>query len=196
MPLPIDFHSNRSTRRRNNVRGQRQSVRHLLSVFLGAVLAAGVMAAPVAGAESGLVALRDATAPFHSLAAAETAGYSVQVYDLAGITCITDPNGTGTMGIHFLNPALLGTVDPAKPQLVIYVPRDDGSLQLVAVEFLAIAADWDATHTSPPELFGQQFRLTTAPNRYGLPDFYELHVWAWQPNPLGMFNEWNPRVSC
>jgi hypothetical protein len=168
----------------------------LLPILMGATLAAGVLAAPVAARESGLAALRNATAPFHSLAAARAAGYVVQVYDQAGITCIADPNGSGTMGIHFLDPDLLGTVDPTKPQLVIYVPRPDGSLKLVAVEFLVIAADWDATHSSPPELFGQPYRLTTAPNRYGLPDFYELHVWAWQPNPLGMFNEWNPRVSC
>lgn len=173
-----------------------QHVRRLPPIFLGALLAVSVIATPVAASESGLAALRDATAPFHDIATAEAAGYSVQVYDLAGITCIADPNGSGTMGIHFLNPALLGTVDPAKPQLVIYVPRPDGSLKLVAVEFLAIAADWDATHASPPELFGQQFRLTTSPNRYGLPDFYELHVWVWHPNPLGMFNEWNPSVSC
>lgn len=171
-------------------------VRRLLPILLGSALAASVIATPVAAGESGLAVLRDATAPFHAVAAAAAAGYSVQVYDTAGITCIADPNGTGTMGIHFLNPALLGTLDPSRPQLVIYVPRNDGSLRLVAVEFLAIAADWDAAHASPPELFGQQFRLTTAPNRYGLPDFYELHVWAWQPNPLGTFNEWNPSVSC
>jgi hypothetical protein len=35
-----------------------------------------------------------------------------------------------------------------------------------------------------------------APNRYGLPAFYELHVWAWKTNPSGMFADWNPRVSC
>jgi hypothetical protein len=23
----------------------------------------------------------------------------------------------------------------------------------------------------------------------GLPDFYELRAWLWQPNPLGMFDE-------
>ncbi len=167
-----------------------------LPILLGAALAAGVLAAPVAASESGISALRQATAPFHSLDAAKAAGYTTQVYDLAGITCIADPNGTGTMGIHFLNAKLLGSVDPTQPQLVIYVPRADGSLKLVAVEFLVIAASWEATHTSPPRLFGQNYRLTKAPNRYGLPDFYELHVWAWQPNPLGMFNEWNPRVHC
>jgi hypothetical protein len=171
-------------------------IRRPLAILFGAALVASVMVTPVAAGESGIAALRNATAPFHSLAAAKAAGYTVQVYDLAGITCIADPIGTGTMGIHFLNPATLGTVDPTKPQLVIYVPRKDGSLKLVAVEFLVIAADWDATHSSPPELFGESYHRTNAPNRYGLPDFYELHVWAWQPNPSGMFYEWNPRVSC
>ena len=178
------------------MRSRLPHVRRPLIILIGAALAAGVVATPVEAGESGLAALRSATAPFHSIAAARAAGYTVQVYDLAGITCIADPNGSGAMGIHFLDPAVLGTVDPTKPQLVIYVPRKDGSLKLVAVEFLVIAADWDATHASPPELFGQSYRLTTAPNRYGLPAFYELHVWAWQPNPLGMFNEWNPRVTC
>ncbi len=35
-----------------------------------------------------------------------------------------------------------------------------------------------------------------APNRYGLNPFYELHVWAWKPNPKGAFADMNPTVSC
>jgi hypothetical protein len=35
-----------------------------------------------------------------------------------------------------------------------------------------------------------------APNRYGLPPFYELHVWARRNNLHGMFVDWNPAVSC
>ena len=35
-----------------------------------------------------------------------------------------------------------------------------------------------------------------AGNRYGLPPFYELHAWAWKHNPRGLFDDWNPRVSC
>ena len=34
------------------------------------------------------------------------------------------------------------------------------------------------------------------PNRYGLPPFYELHAWIWKHNPRGMFDDWNPLVSC
>ena len=25
---------------------------------------------------------------------------------------------------------------------------------------------------------------------------HALHVWAWEPNPHGMFVDWNPKVSC
>ena len=44
--------------------------------------------------------------------------------------------------------------------------------------------------------FGRQFELVKAGNRYGLPAFYELHAWIWEHNPRGMFEDWNPRVSC
>ena len=35
-----------------------------------------------------------------------------------------------------------------------------------------------------------------AGNRYGLPGVYELHAWLWQHNPAGMFEDFNPRVTC
>ena len=54
-------------------------------------------------------------------------------------------------------------------------------------------AAWDATHARPPSLFGRNFALVGAGNRYGLPPFYQLHVWLWRPNPSGMFNDWNPK---
>jgi hypothetical protein len=43
---------------------------------------------------------------------------------------------------------------------------------------------------------GQLFHLFEAPNRFGLPPFYTLHVWAWKDNPNGAFVNWHPRVSC
>jgi hypothetical protein len=35
-----------------------------------------------------------------------------------------------------------------------------------------------------------------APNRYGVPSFYQIHVWLWKSNPAGIFSDWNERVSC
>jgi hypothetical protein len=55
---------------------------------------------------------------------------------------------------------------------------------------------WDATHSSPPALFGQEFMVTPSPNRFGIPAFYALHAWIWKENPSGLFSPWNPRVSC
>ena len=43
---------------------------------------------------------------------------------------------------------------------------------------------------------GQLFHLFESPNRFGLPAFYTLHVWAWKDNPNGTFVNWNPDVSC
>jgi hypothetical protein len=59
-----------------------------------------------------------------------------------------------------------------------------------------IADGWNAHHQTPPVLMGQLFNYVGAPNRYGLPAFYELHVWAWKSNADGVFADWNPRVSC
>lgn len=173
---------------------------HLLPALLAGALAASMLAPVAAAGQPGLAALRNATAPFHDIDAAVAAGYSVEVADLAGITCIADPNGAGTMGIHYLNPALLDdSVNATTPELLIYAPAANGGLKLIAVEYLVLKAAWEEANgpgASPPELFGEHFHLIPAGNRYGLPDFYELHAWVWKPNPSGMFFEWNPQVSC
>ena len=59
-----------------------------------------------------------------------------------------------------------------------------------------LAEAWHAGHTAPPVLGGQLFTYTGSPNRYGIPAFYALHVWARKANPLGPFADWNPTVSC
>jgi len=30
----------------------------------------------------------------------------------------------------------------------------------------------------------------------GMPVHYDLHVWLWQDNPMGMFALFNPTVTC
>jgi hypothetical protein len=144
----------------------------------------------------GLDRVRAATDRYHTLSAAEADGYAL-LKDAAGIACIDQP-GTGTMGVHYVNGTLVesGVIDAEHPQLVVYEPRADGSLRLVAVEYVAFQAEWDAAHDAPPSLFGQEFMLTPAGNRYGLPAFYALHAWVWQVNPGGMFAMYNPNVSC
>jgi hypothetical protein len=43
---------------------------------------------------------------------------------------------------------------------------------------------------------GQLLHLFESPNRFGLPNFYTLHVWAWKENPTGTFANWHANVSC
>jgi hypothetical protein len=110
--------------------------------------------------------------------------------------CVSGPDH-GAMGIHYVNGKLVGDgeVDATKPEALIYEPWQ-GGLQLVGVEFIVDAATWMKNHKEPPSLQGQAFQLVNSPNRYGLPAFFELHVWAWRDNPAGAFVDWNNQVSC
>jgi hypothetical protein len=139
---------------------------------------------------------REATAAFHDLDAAKQAGYGALV-DAKGIACIDNP-GVGAMGVHFVNGARAGdtTLDVTKPELLVYEPTRHGGLRLVALEYIVDQASWDKTHTSPPRLYGHEFHLTPAGNRYGVPAFYEIHAWVWKHNPRGLHDDWNPDVSC
>ena len=71
-----------------------------------------------------------------------------------------------------------------------------------------IKSDWEASQVGPPSLgvgvretpappmlFGQEFNLTDAPNRYSLPPFLPARV-DLDDNPAGTFAMWNPRVHC
>jgi hypothetical protein len=80
----------------------------------------------------------------------------------------------------------------------IYEPLSGGAMRLVGVEFVVLASDWEHRHPKggTPSLEGNLLNFVGAPNRYGLPPFYELHVWAWENNPKGSFADWNTRVSC
>jgi hypothetical protein len=83
-----------------------------------------------------------------------------------------------------------------RPEALVYAPGRHGTLSLAAVEYVVVKKAWLATHKHRPQLFGHHFNLTPAPNRFGLPAFYSLHVWAWKHNPHGTFQMWNPKVTC
>lgn len=115
--------------------------------------------------------------------------------------CVSGPDH-GAMGIHYVNGGLLngetllgnGQLDATMPQALIYEPQANGNLQLVGVEFIILASALPPN--SAPEVDGHLMSFVDSPNRYGLPPFYELHVWAWRVNPKGPFADWNYNVSC
>jgi hypothetical protein len=178
--------------------------RHLRRGLTG--LAAATMVLTVATtpagatkAEDHLNKLRYVTAPYFDIGEAEEDGYGM-LRDAAGIACIeSDEPGAGAMGIHYVNGALVE--DPRvrllHPELLIYEQQEDGDMELIALEYVVLKSAWRAEHPhGRPKLLGRTFELVKEGNRYGLPDFYELHVWAWRPNPSGMFTDFNPKVSC
>jgi hypothetical protein len=153
------------------------------------------MSASAAGPRRDLVSeVRHATRPFHSITAVKHAGYA-KFSDVNGVTCINGAPGQGNMGIHYVNGDLVGdgVINPDQPEAVLYEHTANG-LQLTAVEYIVTKDAWQGAQ--PPELAGHPFMLITAPNRFGLPDFYALHVWAWKDNPHGTYMPWNPNVHC
>jgi hypothetical protein len=162
-------------------------VRTALRTALLTAGAAGLLALPPAGAladepEPGsgqrtelrdqLAAIKAHTADYHDLAAAEADGYA------PASDCVPG------MGYHYLAEVAAGQdeLEITEPNVLVYAPRPDGGLRLVAVEYAS---------ATPATLFGEEF----APPSEDVP-FHTLHVWVWERNPDGLFDPTNPRVSC
>jgi protein-S-isoprenylcysteine O-methyltransferase Ste14 len=137
--------------------------------------------------------VREATERFKDVAVAENEDYHLLFGCVSG-------DGSGAMGLHYVNAPLVfdgGELDPTRPEIVLYEPLPSGRLRMTGADFLVIASDWDAKHPGePPQLMGQLFHRFESPNRFGLPAFYTLHVWAWKESPTGTFVNWHSGVSC
>lgn len=166
--------------------------RRYLPAAVGLVVMALSVPLSFALAANPLAAVRQATVQFHDVGEAGPAGY-------APFYICTDNEGLdAAMGQHYADVSRVvdPTIDALDPEVLVYEPKPGGGLRLVAVEYVVFKADWDALHPNPPQLFGRTFSSIPAGNRYGLPDFYELHAWIWKGNPRGTFDDWNPTVSC
>jgi hypothetical protein len=144
------------------------------------------------GQAAGLIkAVRESTERFSDVSVAEAEGYSLM------FGCVSGPD-SGAMGLHYVNLPLVidGVLDPAKPEIIIYEPLPNGRLKMTGADFLVFAEDWHKNNAATPELQGQLLHLFESPNRFGLPNFYTLHVWAWKENPTGAFANWHSKVSC
>jgi len=138
-------------------------------------------------------AVRDNTERFKDVAMAESEQYFEQ------FGCVSGPDA-GAMGIHYVNFPLVidGQIEVTKPEIVIYEPTSNGGLTLIGADYLVLKSQWDQSHPDgvAPELMGQYFHLIEEPNRFRLPAFYTLHVWAWKDSPTGAFVNWHTGVSC
>jgi hypothetical protein len=172
--------------------------RRVAGVLLTAIAIAVGSASVVGAAEADdIAAAKAGTAAFSDVAAAEAAGYGLPPEGPLH-ECIASFDNTGAMGFHYINGDLVGDteLDPATPEALVYEKGADGSLTLVALEYVVFAEAWDAANDEAPMLFGQMFMRVDEPNRYELPAFYALHAWVWKDNPSGMFASFNPNVTC
>lgn len=140
----------------------------------------------------GLIAqIRGEIAAFRDIETAIDAGYN------PFLGCLLD-DIEGGMGQHYVNAELVrdGMVDPLRPEALVYEPREDGSMILVALEYLVPLPLW--TEDDPPALFGHSFhenvKITEA-NPEANPAWI-LHLWIGTHNPNGMFTDYNPTVFC
>jgi len=101
----------------------------------------------------------------------------------------------GGMGVHFLNPALIGpTLDSLKPQVLIYEPVGD-HLKLVAAEWFMPTAISKET----PVIFGTKLDGPMEGHAPVLPaelHHWDLHVWLWKANPNGLMHSTNSTIKC
>jgi hypothetical protein len=131
----------------------------------------------------------------------------VAVHDgfLSTVGCVEYPRGGGEgamryppggMGVHFLNLQFIGpTLDPAKPQVLIYEPDGD-NLRLVAAEWFVPV---NAAGPVRPKIFGRELEGPMEGHKPLMPEalhHYDLHVWLWKANPAGVFSPTNATVKC
>jgi hypothetical protein len=130
--------------------------------------------------ERAVAGVRQATDKFHDLGQAGLAQYSplLDCFDLPGV---------GGMGQHYADTSRFdATIEANRPEALVY-EVDQNRLQLVAVEYIVPWSSW--VSSDPPRLFDHDFTSVTSLQ------IWALHAWIWRPNPLGMFANYNPRVS-
>lgn len=128
--------------------------------------------------------LRQAVTPFYSFDVATAAGWNVALSE-----CVESP--MGGMGYHIANMDQLtngGLLSLLRPEVLLYAPTEDGSMQFVGVEYIIPAPVWTAEE--PPMFLGQDLRYN--PHQ----DIWALHVWIAKENPNGIFEDFNPDVNC
>ena len=163
----------------------------LVAIVAVLVIGAGIVVARSSELSPELKAAKAASARFHSVQQAVAAGYA------PASPCESSPDGA--MGIHYVNGPLVGdpTVDPLKPEVLLYLPAKDGTLKLVGVEYMVVDADQDlSTDTDRPFVFGQPFNGPMLGHSPTMPIHYDLHVWFYESNPSGLFSNWNSTIHC
>lgn len=160
--------------------------------------------------------IRAATERFNDVEVALAEGY---IPDPGG-HCVSAaaeglPAEWGGMGIHYLNPELLGITateprvdgtgthtDFSRPAILLYEPQADGSLALVGAENLVFKKAWEeAGNTEPPTFAGRSWDAmeddpnTPGDEAHGFEAHYDQHVY-FRGDPAVAVMPFHPAVTC
>ena len=128
--------------------------------------------------------LRVATAAFRSLDAAVAAGYPAQ-----SPGCMAHPT-LGGMGYHHTNATLLDDrIELERPEILVYGRAPNGEYVLNGVEYY-VPYSAHPREKGAPTVLGQKLKA------FDKGQFWYRHVWIWLENPVGLFEDWNPKVTC
>lgn len=128
-------------------------------------------------------ALRE-MARFQSVDSAVARGYRREVKE-----CLVHEHH-GAMGYHHVNPRLVdGKLELEQPEILLYERGSDRSYRLVAAEYIVPFSAWPRDST-------RLYLLEQPLKRDDNLRIWYLHVWAWKPNPEGMFANFHPDVKC
>lgn len=195
----------------------RRSVFPVVALALIAGNPAGAQSPTPARADANLAAVKAAAERFRDVSVALAEGYirdpmnTCETADMMGL-----PAELGAMGIHYFRPDLLqitgveprvngtGThTDFLQPSVLLYEPQEDGSLVLVGVENVVFEAAWRAVgNQEPPSFNGVSYDYmindptTEVDEAHGFEAHFDLHVWVFRENPNGVFEPFNPGVTC
>ena len=145
-------------------------------------LVAAAAASQIGGSGGALLKeVHAVSARFNSTKQAAAAGYEADPF------CVESP--AGGMGHHWVNEGLVDPVfNATQPEVMLYAPDRNGTLKLVAVEYIVINIGQPA-----PTFDGQPFNVGGTPVPVA---HWSLHVWLGKPNPSGLFAPFNPDVDC
>lgn len=166
--------------------------------------------------EASLAEVRAATARFQDVEVALAAGYvPTETCEMAEM--MGEPAEMGGMGVHYVRPDLLGITAPPNPRIdgagihtdftnpsvLIYMPTEQGDMELVAVENLVFEKAWtEAGNVGAPTFHGVAWaRMVDDPRTerdeaHNFAPHYDHHVWLYSENPNGIFAQYNPNVTC
>lgn len=133
-----------------------------------------------------LDALQLSVMPFFNYDVAVSAGWDTILGE-----CVESPMGGMGYHVHNMDQLANGQLNLLRPEVVLFSPTEDGSMEFGGVEYIIPGELWESDE--PPQFLGRSLHFNPNVGPFGI---WALHVWVGKHNPEGIFADFNPDVSC